>query len=168
MRAALFLLATAFTTLVSAEPAVEVLFSPYGGCTDRIVSEIDGATGKVRVQAYVFTSAPIAKAIVSAHRRGLDVLVILDKSQRTEKYSSADFTAHAGVPTWIDSRHAIAHNKIIIVDDRIVITGSFNFTNAAEERNAENLVLIREPRAVKRYIDNFAAHLAHSQRYTGK
>ena len=58
---------------------------------------------------YSFTSAPIAKALVDAKKRGVDTEVILDKSQRTEKYSSADFVAHEGIPTFIDAAHAIAH-----------------------------------------------------------
>lgn len=65
--------------------------------------------------------------------------VILDKSQRTEKYSSVDFLANNGIPAKIDAAHAIAHNKVIIIDGETAITGSFNFTKAAEEKNAENL-----------------------------
>jgi len=68
----------------------------------------------ILVQAYSFTSIPIAKALVDAHKRGVDVRVILDKSQRGEKYSSADFVLHAGIPTFIDAKHQIAHNKIMI------------------------------------------------------
>ena len=75
------------------------------------------------VQAYSFTSAPIAKALVDAHKRGVDVRVILDKSQRTEKYSSADFVAHAGILTLIDAKHAIAHNKVMVIDGETVLTG---------------------------------------------
>jgi phosphatidylserine/phosphatidylglycerophosphate/cardiolipin synthase-like enzyme len=84
------------------------------------------------VQAYSFTSAPIANALVDAHKRGVNVQVILDKSQRTEKYSSADFVARAGIPTFIDAKHAIAHNKIMVIDGYEILTGSFNFTKAAE------------------------------------
>jgi phosphatidylserine/phosphatidylglycerophosphate/cardiolipin synthase-like enzyme len=67
------------------------------------------------------------------------VQVILDKSQRTEKYSSADFLANQGVPTMIDAHHAIAHNKVIVIDGETVLTGSFNFTKAAQEKNAEHV-----------------------------
>ena len=100
---------------------------------------MDGAKESVQVQAYSFTSAPITKALVDAHKRGVKIQVVLDKSQRTERYSSADFLQHAGIATFIDTKHAIAHNKIII-DGATVITGTFNFTQAAEERNAENLL----------------------------
>jgi phosphatidylserine/phosphatidylglycerophosphate/cardiolipin synthase-like enzyme len=118
-------------------PIVEVYFSPKGGCTEAVVKELDKAKTTVLVQAYSFTSVPIAKALVDAHKRGVDIKVILDKSQRTEKYSSADFVQHAGIPIWIDAKHAIAHNKIMILDGETILTGSFNFTTAAEEHNAE-------------------------------
>ena len=73
------------------EPQIEVFFSPHGGCTDAIVNALDKAKTSVLVQAYSFTSAPIAKAVVDAHKRGVKVNVILDKSQKTAAYSSADF-----------------------------------------------------------------------------
>jgi phosphatidylserine/phosphatidylglycerophosphate/cardiolipin synthase-like enzyme len=83
-----------------------------------VVDALDHAKNSVFVQAYSFTSAPIAKALVDAHKRGVKVQVILDKSNRTEKYSSADFVAHAGIPCSIDAKHPISHNKVIIVDGR--------------------------------------------------
>ena len=68
------------------DPTVEVHFSPKGGCTDAVVAELDSAKTSVLVQAYSFTSARIAKALVEAHKRGVQVQAVLDKSQRTEKY----------------------------------------------------------------------------------
>ena len=107
-------------------------FSPKGGCTQAVVSALDSAKKTILVQAYSFTSAPIAKALVEAKKRGVNVQVILDKSQRTERYTSATFLANEGVPTYIDSNHAIAHNKLMVIDGDEVITGSFNFTKSAE------------------------------------
>jgi phosphatidylserine/phosphatidylglycerophosphate/cardiolipin synthase-like enzyme len=92
------------------------------------VQALGNAKRTVLAQAYSFTSAPIAKALLNAHKRGVQVQVILDKSQRAEKYSSADFLANQGVPVMIDASHAIAHNKVIIIDGETVLTGSFNFT----------------------------------------
>jgi phosphatidylserine/phosphatidylglycerophosphate/cardiolipin synthase-like enzyme len=83
---------------------------------------------QVRVQAYSFTSAPIAKALVDAKRRGVDVVVVLDDSQQTDRYSSATFLQNNGVPVLIDAEHAIAHNEVILIDSDTVITGSFNFS----------------------------------------
>jgi phosphatidylserine/phosphatidylglycerophosphate/cardiolipin synthase-like enzyme len=109
-------------------PPTQVYFSPNGGCTEAIVKEITDAKSEILVQAYSFTSTPIAKALVDAHKRGVKVEAILDKSQRSEKYTSATFLADSRIPTFIDARHAIAHNKIMIIDQETVITGSFNFT----------------------------------------
>lgn len=144
---------------------VEVHFSPGGKCTEAIVEEINGAKASIHLQAYSFTSAPIAKALVDAHKRGVKITALLDRSNRTQKYSSADFLTRAGIETYIDSKHAIAHNKIIIVDGVSVITGSFNFTKAAEERNAENVLIIRDSKVAATYEQNWRAHFEHSEAY---
>lgn len=91
----------------------------------QIVEALGKAKSEVLVQAYSFTSKEIAKALVDALKRGVHVEVVLDKSNRNKKgkYSAADFTAHAGIPTFIDSAHAIAHNKVMVIDKEVVITG---------------------------------------------
>lgn len=148
--------------------SVEVYFSPKGGVTDACVREINAAKKTIYVQAYSFTSAPIAKALVDASKRGVSIVAILDKSQKTERYSEADFLLHSGIPTFIDSKHAIAHNKIMILDGEVIITGSFNFTKSAEERNAENLLVIRDAKLAARYLKNFEEHKRHSEAYAGR
>ena len=75
------------------------------------------------------------------HKRGIHVEIILDKSNKSKKYSAGDFTAHMGVATYIDFRHAIAHNKIIIVDNETVITGSFLCGAPHKKLNAESIVM---------------------------
>ena len=146
-------------------PQITVYFSPHGGCTEAIVGQINAAKESVLVQAYSFTSAPIATALVEAHRRGVDVQVILDKSQRTEKHTLAPEIKDAGIPTFIDPKYAIAHNKIMVIDGHIVITGSFNFTKAAEESNAENLLVIDDAQIAEKYAKNWHGHFAHSVPY---
>src|SRR3989440_233230 len=155
--------------LINAAPSnVQVHFSPKGGCTEAVVNALAKARSTVLVQAYSFTSAPIAKALVDAHRRGVKIQVILDKSNQTDKYSAATFTQNAGIPTFIDAKHAIAHNKIMIIDGQIVLTGSFNFTKQAEENNAENLLVIDDPALAAKYTANWNVHLAHSKPYERK
>ena len=118
------------------------------------------------MQAYNFTSAPIAKALVDAHKRGVTVLAVLDKSNETKKYSAATFLVNAGIQTLIDDQHAIAHSKVLVIDSATVITGSFNFTKAAETSNVENLLVIKDaPELVKAYEANIRAHAAHSHPY---
>jgi phosphatidylserine/phosphatidylglycerophosphate/cardiolipin synthase-like enzyme len=159
----------ATTSEISAVPSIRLYFSPNGGGTEAIVAEIRNARTEVLVQAYSFTSAPIAKALLDARKRGVKVTVILDKSQKTARYSAADFLRNSGVLTYIDGKHAIAHNKIMIIDRECVITGSFNFTKAAEEKNAENILVIRgNPDLTAKYIGNFDWHLRHSEVHQGR
>jgi len=127
---------------------------------------VNAAKTQILVQAYSFTSAPIAKALVDAHKRGVQVLAVLDKSNETEKYSAATFLVHAGIQTLIDDQHAIAHNKVMVIDSATILTGSFNFTKAAEEKNAENLLVITDaPELVKAYEANIRAHAGHAHPY---
>lgn len=143
----------------------QIYFSPKGGCTEAIVKEISHAKSEIYVQAYSFTSVPIAKALIDAHKKGIKVEAILDKSQKKERYTSATFLNNAGIPTYIDSKHAIAHNKVMVIDKEIVITGSFNFTKAAEEKNAENLLILKNKKLAKTYLENWAKHREHSEKY---
>lgn len=148
------------------EAGLSVYFSPRGGCEAAIVAQIMAATTSIDVQAYSFTDANIAGALVDAHKRGVKVRAVLDKSNKTAQYSAATFLTNAGVSTWIDSKHAIAHNKIILIDGKTVITGSYNFTKAAEESNAENLLVVEDrPAIVAAYLANFEKHLAHATAY---
>ena len=145
--------------------SASLYFSPKGNCTQAIVGEIDSAKKEVLVQAYSFTSAAIAQSLMNAKKRGVSVRVILDKSQSITQYSVATLLYNQGIPVFIDSIHTIAHDKIMIVDGRLVITGSFNFTKAAEEKNAENVLIVRSTELAKLYTTNWNKHLSHSTEY---
>jgi phosphatidylserine/phosphatidylglycerophosphate/cardiolipin synthase-like enzyme len=142
----------------------QVYFSPDGGCTEAIVEAVGGARQQVLVQAYEMTSPQIKSALVAAHRRGVEVKAIFDPEAVKESTSMVDELNASGIPIFIDSFHrpGIAHNKVMVIDQAVVITGSFNFTRAAETRNAENLLVIRDPVLAAAYGRNFAAHMAHS------
>jgi hypothetical protein len=115
---AVLFLALSFPALAQDPPAapttgeIEVYFSPKGGATEAVVKAIGEAKAEILVQAYSFTSSPIAKALVDAHKAGIRVRVILDKSQRTEKYSSATFLHNEGIDTWIDAEHATEQGRL--------------------------------------------------------
>jgi len=133
----------------------QVYFSPRGGCTAAIVREIGQAKAEILIQAYSFTSKDIAEAVVKAHVRGVKVFAVLDKSQLKEQYSAANFLANSGIPTYIDFEPAIAHNKIIIIDGETVIGGSFNYSKAAEESNAENVTIIKNRDFARLFVENW-------------
>jgi phosphatidylserine/phosphatidylglycerophosphate/cardiolipin synthase-like enzyme len=149
---------------LSKDTPVRVFFSPNGGCTDAIIDTISKAKSEILVQAYIFTSEPIAKALLNAHKRGVKVFVILDKSQKKDGYSPATFFANQGIPAYIDSNHAIAHDKVMIIDKETVITGSFNFTKSAESKNTENLLIIRSSELAGLYRENWMKHKAHTEK----
>jgi phosphatidylserine/phosphatidylglycerophosphate/cardiolipin synthase-like enzyme len=139
-------------------------FSPKGGCTEAVVQELKRARREILVQAYSFTSEPLTNSLIEAKKRGVDVEILLDKSNEVERYSDLHMFLENGLAPLIDAHHAIAHNKIMIIDRRTLITGSFNFTNQAEHENAENLLIIKgKPELIKAYCENFAAHKSHCQ-----
>ena len=145
-------------------PEYVVHFSPKGGCTDTVVQELAKAHSEILVQAYTFTNQAIAKALVEAKLRGVHVEILLDHSQEIEVHTDLHFFAEQGLAPRIDAHHPIAHNKIMILDGRTVITGSFNFTNQAEEHNAENLLVLRNHADLAAmYRRNFLAHKEHSR-----
>jgi phosphatidylserine/phosphatidylglycerophosphate/cardiolipin synthase-like enzyme len=147
-------------------PRIEVYFSPNGGCTDAIVTQIDSAVKSIHVQAYLFETDRIAKALVAAKERGVTVIAVLDRWNERDKYSAADILNNAAISTYIDDDHETAHDKIMIIDNQTLITGSFNFTVAAEKKNAENLLIIRDaPDLMRKYQENFEKHKSHSYGY---
>lgn len=146
----------------------QVFFSPKGGAQGAIVEQIQNAKSSIYVQAYSFTSKPIIEALVRAQKRGVNVIAILDKSNVSGKYSAADLIDHFGVGTLIDGKHKIAHNKVMIIDQEVVITGSFNFSKVAEEDNAENLLVLKSPQLADAYYQNWEKHLKHSDPYIGR
>ena len=150
----------------SFSPSWKVCFTPTSRCLPFILAAIKEAKKSVRVQGYSITSPEIGAALRDAHRKGLKVIVIADKTQKTAQYSQINSFLEAGIPVFIDAQPAIAHNKIIIVDQSIVLTGSYNWTKSAELRNAENLLLIRDKELIRQYEDNFQRRLLKSKRHS--
>ena len=153
-------------TLPQENPTIwEIYFSPRGECTSAIIKELEKANNSVLVQAYQFTSERIAEALLKAFNRGVKVEVILDKSQKTKK--SAMSLYNQGISVWIDDKHAKAHNKVMVIDRETVITGSFNFTEAAEKTNAENLLIIHDRKLAEKYVKNWHEHAQRLKLYVG-
>jgi phosphatidylserine/phosphatidylglycerophosphate/cardiolipin synthase-like enzyme len=145
-------------------PSHAVHFSPKGGCMDAILKEVNAARHEILVQAYSFTSEPLTRALIDAKKRGAHVEVLLDKSNEVERYSDLHLFMESGLAPLIDAHHAIAHNKVMVIDRKTVVTGSFNFTNQAEHENAENLIILKgHPELAAAYRQNFLAHKGHSK-----
>lgn len=145
---------------------VTPFFSPEKdgkSCTDEIVRQIGSASNSICVQAYNFTSPPIGAALAKAQRDGVKVKLIVDKVTQSQKNEQVSICRRAGVPVWVDRKHKIQHNKVMIFDGHKVITGSFNFSVNAETSNAENLVVIDDEKVAREYLENWERHVTHSE-----
>ncbi|NTG00807.1 phospholipase D family protein [Agrobacterium rhizogenes] len=146
---------------------ISVCFTPAEQCEGRIVDAIDKARSSIRVQAYVFTSLPIIHALQRAAERGLEVLAILDKVN-DRRYSGATLLEAAGIPVWIDFEPTIAHNKVIVIDEHLVIGGSYNYTASAQKRNAENVTFSESREIAWEFLRNWDSRLKVSRPFEGK
>lgn len=147
---------------------VAVGFSP-GNAESLVVAIINEARSSIQLAAYSFTSKPVARALIDAKKRGVKVFVVLDKSNRTAKYSAATFLANMRVPVRINSAYAIMHNKFMIVDGTIVETGSFNYTASAAKRNAENVIVLRGvPALAGRYAQEWRRLWDEAEDYSAR
>lgn len=145
-----------------AEPAdVTVCFSPPKpeACDPLalILSEIDHAKRFIHVFAFAMTSRPIARALLRAHKRGVEVEILFDQDAMAGKYSDLPVELRAaGVPIRSDPAiPALMHDKIMVIDGETVLTGSYNWTYSAEEKNAENEVRLRSPTLAAQYEAEF-------------
>ena len=160
------------TPVVATNARVEVAFTPGDDIAARIIDAIGQARRQVLAQAFSFTHDGIARALLDAHRRGVDVRLIADREQ-TERMERGQVPglASVGLPVWLDGEHQSAHNKVMVIDAgtpaALVITGSFNFTRAAQYKNAENAVFISGSDALAQtYVRNWQRHLKHAQPLT--
>lgn len=142
---------------------VEVFFSPKGGAEEAIVKAINHAKRHVYVEAFLFTNPAITNALLEAHQRGVDVKVVMDRKAALTRKTSLSTLAKQSVPTYLDGKHSTAHNKVILIDDNKVLTGSFNFIIRSETSNAENLLVINSEKLANRYRKDWEDHLGHSK-----
>jgi phosphatidylserine/phosphatidylglycerophosphate/cardiolipin synthase-like enzyme len=149
---------------LQADPNIKTCFTPQDECTNNIINSIKDANHTILVQAYSFTSLPIANALVEAETRGIQVKIIMDKSNFEKVVICENLFKTNNIPLWNDYKPDIAHNKIIIIDKDKVITGSFNFTNAAQFRNSENVIFIDDIETTKAYIQNWNYRQSQSKR----
>ena len=154
-----------------AQGSVQVAFSPWDNAEGMVVDAIRQAKTQILVQAFSFTSRALANALMAAKRRGVDVLVLADREQTfNSEAGRIPELAQAGIAVMLEVRYQSAHNKVIVIDadteDAAVITGSYNWTYAAQFKNAENVLILRNtPDIANAYAANWRRHYADSLPY---
>ena len=164
MRQTLVLLSVLFAAGLSfaSKPAVttveaQVWFSPAGGARDAILESIADAKKEILVGAYKLEDKIVADALVKAKERGVAVSVLMDKKKSLRSRLVKD-----GIPVYADGEHFLYHNKVMIIDRSLVLTGSFNFKADAETSNAENLLRLRSPELARRYAEDWQKHRGYA------
>lgn len=130
-------------------------------CLKNIIKQIKKAKKSILVQAYSFTCDEIANALIDSHNGKIKVEVLADWFNSQSKGSDTERLKEAGISVLYDKKHHIAHNKVIIIDSKTVISGSFNFTKSAECSNAENILIITNKYVTEQYIENWENHKKH-------
>jgi phosphatidylserine/phosphatidylglycerophosphate/cardiolipin synthase-like enzyme len=143
---------------------VEVAFSPWDDTEALLLRTLTAAKSEIYVQAYVFTSRRLARALVEARHRGIAVEVLADREMSLKSRGSRiGQLVEEGIPVRLEFRYSAAHNKVILIDPLLpqsaVITGSYNFTYAARAKNAENVLVLRDnPGLARAYYHNYLRH----------
>ncbi|MBI4842547.1 MAG: phospholipase D family protein, partial [candidate division NC10 bacterium] len=148
-----------FTLVISdiAVLAAEVYFSPNGGIRQRLVRAIQTSQRTIDVAMYTFTAAELTEALYAAQARGVRVRVLVDRERAESGGSGIRRLRLNGVPVRSLGvpEQSLMHHKFAVFDERLVATGSYNWTNSAEHANYENLVVLEEPEVVARFQREF-------------
>ena len=135
--------------------SIDVYFSPVNDPEGAVIQELDKAKGTIDMAMYYFTDRDLANAVIDAHDRGVRVRIYLDKDQEEAKYSKSRYMVKHGVPVLYSSNPYIMHHKFCVIDNEVVVTGSYNWTASAGTRNNENLLVIHDAKITDEYSAEF-------------
>ena len=134
----------------------EVYFSLYDDPESIIIKSIKNAKESINIAMYSLTDSEISRAIVLAKERGVVIRIYLDSKEVNAEHSKSRFFIKEGIENVrLSSNRYLMHNKFAIIDNKIVITGSYNWTASAGQRNDENLLVLDEEKIVKKYQNYF-------------
>ena len=142
------------STPVNSGASFDVGFSPEGSGLQQILKAINSSKKSIHVAAYSFTSKPIAEALLKASKRGVDVKVIADQKSNSGKYSATTYLANNNIPVKLDGNYPIFHHKFMVIDGVNLETGSFNYSAAAANKNAENVLVLWNVPQIAATYDN--------------
>jgi phosphatidylserine/phosphatidylglycerophosphate/cardiolipin synthase-like enzyme len=134
---------------------VENCFAPEDGALSRLVELINGAEESIYFLTYSFTTDELAEAVLSAKARGVEIQGVMDRGQAANAGGEFDHLVENGIDVHLDGEEGNMHNKVLIIDGKIVVTGSYNFSANAEKRNDENLLVIHATEVASVYMEEF-------------
>ena len=138
------------------EESIALYFSPEDTIRDRLIEKIDQAKEEISFMIYTFTDSSIAEALVAAHNRGVTVQGIFDESQNSyQTYSQYDHLLEEGIAVKLDGNSYKLHNKVMIIDRAVTIVGSYNYTDAANSSNAENVLILEDRDLASLFLSEF-------------
>ncbi len=140
---------------LSAYADTKIYFSPNGGCQQAVITEIGNAQYAIDIAMYYLTSREIAQELVKAKDRKVIIRIVLDQGQETQNYSKSRYLIKRGFEIKYHIGPGIMHNKFALIDGKVLLTGSFNWTPTANEKNEENLLIITDKDLIKKYEDRF-------------
>jgi len=152
---AFLIIVLSITISISTLAKTEVYFSLSDNPQKAIIENINQAESFINIAMYIFTDKEIALPLVKARERGVKVRLYLDQDQFDYKYSQSRFLLQKGIKTRISSNKYIMHNKFAIIDNRLLLTGSYNWTFSANNRNDENLMVIDDPEIIALFQNQF-------------
>ena len=150
-----FIIILSITISISTLAKTDIYFSLYNNPQKEIIKNINQAESFINIAMYIFTDREIALPLIKARERGVKVRLYLDQDQVDYKYSQSRFLVQKGIKARISTNNYIMHNKFAIIDNRILLTGSYNWTFSANNRNDENLMVIDDPDIIARYQNYF-------------
>lgn len=160
-----FLCLILISSCTTLNPEANVCFTPGGDCLGTIAAEIGRARSDLLIQAHALNAKVVADAVVRAKESGVSVEIILDRSSGVAQNNATYFSSLNGIPAYIDGRHHTADGTVIIIDKETVITGSFNLTKEAQDRDSQNVMILHSDRAASEYINNWNEHKNHSDEF---
>jgi phosphatidylserine/phosphatidylglycerophosphate/cardiolipin synthase-like enzyme len=138
------------------ESWVEVYFAPDDAPADRLLQALESAQHSIRFMAFSLTSEDVAEVLIRQNRQGLEVAGVMEESQvRSNANGKYDLLRAAGVDVRLDGNPRNMHHKVIVIDEQLVITGSYNFSYNAENVNDENLLVIHDSELARLYLEEF-------------
>ncbi|MEM2897133.1 MAG: phospholipase D family protein [Candidatus Bathyarchaeia archaeon] len=141
-------------SMIQEQAILGAYFSPKDSCSSKLIYWFNRANKSIHVMIYSFTLDSVSDALIKAHKKGIKVLVIMEKNQ-VDEYSEYEKLKNAGISVRLDSNQALMHNKVAIIDGKIVITGSYNWSRNAEYENNENMIIILSTEVSQVYEKEF-------------